>query len=59
MNANFLDWLQAFIRNITEYYDFTVQPVNKGHLKERQSMVFIDKWFLLGCYYFYFIKEGP
>ena len=26
----------------------TVKPVNKGHPKERQNMVFIDKWSLFG-----------
>ena len=29
-------------------FQFTVIPVNKGHLKERRSMVFIDKWPLFG-----------
>ena len=31
-----------------------VKPVNKGHPRERQNMVFIDKWSLFGDY---FIKE--
>ena len=35
-------------------YTCTVKPVNKGHPRERQNMVFIDKWSLLGG----FIKEG-
>ena len=28
----------------------TVKPVNKGHLREKQYMVFIDKWPLFGGY---------
>ena len=30
---------------------FTVKPVNKGLLRERQNMVFIDKWPLFGGYF--------
>ena len=37
---------------------YTVKPVNKGHPRERQHMVFIDKWSLFGGNLFYFIKEG-
>ena len=33
----------------------TVKPVNKGHPREIQRMVFIDKWSLFGGYLFYFI----
>ena len=33
----------------------TVKPVNKGLTRERQYMVFIDKWSLFGGN-FYFIK---
>ena len=29
-------------------FDYTVKPVNKGHLRERQRMVFINKWSLFG-----------
>ena len=32
--------------------------MNKGHPRERQNMVFIDKWSLFGGYFFYFNKEG-
>ena len=27
---------------------YTVKPVNKGHPRERQKMVFIDMWSLFG-----------
>ena len=30
----------------------TVKPVNKGHQREDQHMVFIDKWPLFGGYSF-------
>ena len=32
--------------------------MNKGHPRERQDMVFIDKWSLFGGYFVYLIKEG-
>ena len=35
----------------------TVKPVNKGHTKERENMVFIDKWSLFGGY-FVLIYQG-
>ena len=28
--------------------EYTVKPLNKGHLREMQNMVFIDKWSLFG-----------
>ena len=31
----------------------TVKPVNKGHPRERQHMVFIDKWSLFGGYWYF------
>ena len=34
----------------------TVKPVNKGHPRERQDMVFIDKWSLIGCYFVLFYQ---
>ena len=30
---------------------YTVKPVNKGQPKERQKMVFTDKWSLFGGYF--------
>ena len=30
---------------------YIVKPVNKGHPRERQHMVFIDKWSLFGVYF--------
>ena len=35
----------------------TVKPVNKGHPLERQDMVFIDKWSLLGDNLVLFYQE--
>ena len=32
--------------------------MNKGHPRERQIMVFLDKWSLFGGYFGLFIKEG-
>ena len=29
-------------------FESTVKPVNKGHLRERQNMAFIDRWPLFG-----------
>ena len=29
----------------------TVKHVNKDRPRERQNMVFIDKWFLFGCHF--------
>ena len=29
----------------------TVKPVNKGYPRERQHIVFIDKWSLFGVYF--------
>ena len=37
---------------------YTAKSANKGHPRERQIMVFIDKWPLFGGYLFYFINEG-
>ena len=34
----------------------TVKPVNKGHQRERQHMVFIDKWSLFGGYFVLFYQ---
>ena len=34
----------------------TVKPVNKGHPRERQTMVFIDKWSLFGDYFVLFYQ---
>ena len=34
----------------------TVKPVNKGHLRERQNMVFIDKWPLFAGYFILFCQ---
>ena len=36
---------------------YTVKPVNKGHSRERQNMVFIDKWSLFGGYNCLFYKR--
>ena len=33
---------------------YTVKSVNNGHQKERQHMVFIDKWSLFGGYFVLF-----
>ena len=33
----------------------TVKPVNKGHPRERQNKVFIDKWSLFGGNFFIII----
>ena len=38
------------------YLTVTVKPVNKGHPRERQCMVFIDKWPLFGGYIVLFNK---
>ena len=35
----------------------TVKPVNKGHPRERQNMVFIDKWSVFGDYFVLFYQE--
>ena len=37
-------------------YENTVEPVNKRHLREIQSMVFIDKWFLFGGFFVLFYQ---
>ena len=44
--------MQVLIYNslIILYYYYTVKPVNKGHPREGQHMVFIDKWPLFGGY---------
>ena len=39
------------------YWLYTVKPVNKGHPRERQDMVFIDKWSLFGGFFVLF-NEG-
>ena len=37
----------------------TVKPVNKGHPRERQHMVLIDKWVLYaGFFVLFFIMQG-
>ena len=35
---------------------YTVKPANKGHLRERQNMVFIDNWPLFGGYFVLFYQ---
>ena len=35
----------------------TAKPVNKGHSRERQDMVFIDKWPLFGGYFVLFYQR--
>ena len=35
---------------------YTVKPVNKGQPRERQHMVFIDKWSLFGGYFVLFYQ---
>ena len=45
---------QNKILNITFQLQFiinTIKPLNKGHPRERQIMVFIDKWSLFGGYF--------
>ena len=37
---------------------YTVKLVNKGHPRERQHMVFIDKWSLFGGYFVLFCQES-
>ena len=37
---------------------YTIKPANKGHPRERQNMVFKDKWSLFGGYFVLFIKAG-
>ena len=32
----------------SNYDTYTVKPVNKSHPRERQNIVFIDKWSLFG-----------
>ena len=34
----------------------TVKPVDKGHPRERQNMVFIDKWSLFEGYFLLFYQ---
>ena len=36
---------------------YTVKPVNKGHLRERHTMIYIDKCLHLEVILYYFIKE--
>ena len=37
----------------------TVKPVDKGHPRERQQTVFIDKWSLFeGYFVLFFFEEG-
>ena len=43
---------------LTLFYLYTVKPQNKGHPREQQVMVLIDKWFLFGCYFFYLIYKA-
>ena len=37
-------------------FRYTVKPVNKGHQRNRQNMVFIDKWSLFGGYFVLFYQ---
>ena len=36
---------------------YTVKPVNKSHPREKQDMVFIDKWSLFGGNFVLFKQE--
>ena len=47
MNCNI--YIKQSIKTWTAHLN-TVKPVNKGHPRERQHMVFIDKWSLFGGY---------
>ena len=38
--------------------EYTVKPVHKGHPREIQNMVFIDKWSLFGGNYVLFYHGG-
>ena len=38
------------------FITYTVKPVNKGHPREKQNMVFIDKWSLFGGYFVLFYQ---
>ena len=41
---------------IQPYFESTVKPVHKGHPREKQNMVFIDKWSLFGGYFVLFYQ---
>ena len=40
--------MSVVIVNTSTAIYYTVKPVNKGHLRERQGMAFIDRWPLFG-----------
>ena len=44
-----------YVLHVTEFSN-TVEPVNKGHPRERQNMVFIDKWSLFGGFFVIFYQ---
>ena len=48
--------LKDYIDCYSYKYVCTNKPVNKGHPRERQHMVFIDKWPIFGGYIFLFYQ---
>ena len=49
---NYENTRTGVLREVSHVY--TVKPVNKGHPRERQNMVFIDKWPFIGGYFVLF-----
>ena len=59
-SINFMNFIKMFACSQKAYPMFkkvdTVKPVNKGHQRERQDTVFIDKWSLFGGYFVLFYQ---
>ena len=51
--TNFKDKSTNIMSNNTKLVavPYTVKPVNKGHSREREHMVFTDKWSLFGGHF--------
>ena len=57
-NIQTMSLLNSFVISCFISNHITVKPVNKGHPRERQNMVFIDRLSSYGGYFVLCTKEG-